>query len=63
MLAGPTNEFIVGRIFEGASREAFNNVVYGSEWGNGTAQDGGNEHQRRLLAMNAYTAANCSIIR
>lgn len=65
LMAGPTPEFVLGRIFEAAASQAFDNVV--SEDANGMplapADYVHDEELRVSIATTRYMRSNCELIR
>lgn len=54
LLNGPSDDFIIGRIYENASREAYNKIIPDGE--------SISEEVKKLKAVSTYTSANCELI-
>lgn len=64
-LAGPTTDFIVGRIFEGANEDAFDKVVKQDATGAPIVDPSNwaNDELKVMRAKNMYLFSNCELIR
>lgn len=66
MLAGPTADFILGRIFENANRDAYDSVVKEDAAGvpfQDTTKWITDEHVQQMIAQTKYQQSNCVLVR
>jgi hypothetical protein len=65
-LAGPTTDFIVGRIFEGAMSDAFDDIVKTDESGKMIADSSKwvmDKSLRSMIAQTRYVSRNCELVK
>jgi hypothetical protein len=65
LLEGPSDDFILGRMFESAMRDAYDKVVIEREDGLGNLPNGEMRTGalRKIVAENRYRASNCELVR
>ena len=63
VMYGPTTDFMLGRIFEFANREAYNLVVKGDKFGLAPVDKWRDAEQQKFYAGNEYSTRNCALLK
>jgi hypothetical protein len=63
LIEGPSIDFILGRIFEAAMRDAYDEVVKRDNNGMPLQTSVNDDGLRRMIASTKYSSNNCTLIR